>query len=88
MMIPVIGGNGIMAFSNKRNTQGNTVIVGRVGALCGNVHLTLEKAWITDNALIITLVGTRLSAAYLFELLTSDKVERKSKQERTTAYNG
>ena len=40
--------------------------------------LTLEKAWITDNALIITLVGTRLSAAYLFELLTSAKLNEKA----------
>ena len=47
---PVFGGNGIAGLHNKFNLSGNNVIVGRVGALCGNVRNISEKIWLTDNA--------------------------------------
>ncbi|HOB99006.1 MAG TPA: restriction endonuclease subunit S [Verrucomicrobiota bacterium] len=66
--IPVIGGNGIMGFADRSNVSGLTIVIGRVGALCGNVHLVKEAAWITDNALRITrMVG--FDAGYLAEQL-------------------
>ncbi len=40
-----------MGFSSRSNTSGTSVVVGRVGALCGNVHRVNGPAWITDNAL-------------------------------------
>ncbi|ABW66087.1 restriction endonuclease subunit S [Desulfosudis oleivorans] len=49
--IPVIGGNGVMGYTSKTNIQEPTIAIGRVGALCGNVHLVNPPAWITDNAL-------------------------------------
>ena len=52
-MNPVIGGNGVMGFTSKVN-DGNCLVVGRVGALCGNVHQIRESCWVTDNALKIT----------------------------------
>ena len=33
--VPVYGGNGILAYTNKSNAE-NCVIIGRVGAYCGN----------------------------------------------------
>lgn len=48
---PVIGGNGIMGFTNATNTEKATLVIGRVGAHCGNVHPIDEPSWITDNAL-------------------------------------
>ncbi|MFQ5851654.1 MAG: restriction endonuclease subunit S, partial [Candidatus Binatia bacterium] len=51
---PVIGGNGVMAYSSRFNTQEITIVIGRVGALCGNIHLVTEQSWITDNALRVT----------------------------------
>ncbi len=50
---PVIGGNGVMGFTSKIN-DGNCLVVGRVGALCGNVHQIRRACWVTDNALKIT----------------------------------
>ncbi|MBQ7855199.1 MAG: restriction endonuclease subunit S [Muribaculaceae bacterium] len=47
---PVYGGNGIMGYHNQYNLDGLNVIVGRVGALCGNVRLVEGKIWHTDNA--------------------------------------
>jgi type I restriction enzyme S subunit len=51
----VYGGNGNMGFYNKFNVEGYKIIIGRVGAYCGNVRLINEKKWISDNALILTL---------------------------------
>lgn len=51
----VYGGNGNMGFHNKYNVEGFKIIIGRVGAYCGNVRLINEKKWISDNALILTL---------------------------------
>lgn len=47
---PVYGGNGITGLHNRHNLSGNNVIIGRVGALCGNARNTQEKIWLTDNA--------------------------------------
>jgi type I restriction enzyme, S subunit len=55
--IPVIGGNGVMAYTNRSNDSGPTIVIGRVGALCGNVHLVTSPSWITDNALRISRVS-------------------------------
>jgi type I restriction enzyme S subunit len=49
--IPVIGGNGVMGWTDRPLTEHETIVVGRVGALCGNVHFIQSPAWISDNAL-------------------------------------
>ncbi len=51
---PVIGGNGTMGYSKHFNTTQKAFAIGRVGALCGNVHFLKEKCWITDNALKVS----------------------------------
>ncbi len=52
--IPVVGGNGLAGYTHKENVDGDTVVIGRVGALCGNVHHVTGKAWVTDNALLLS----------------------------------
>ncbi|MGN0007627.1 MAG: restriction endonuclease subunit S [Alistipes sp.] len=44
---PVYGGNGIVGYHNEYNLEGNNIIIGRVGALCGNVRNVVGKAFIT-----------------------------------------
>jgi type I restriction enzyme S subunit len=53
--IEVYGGNGFMGFTNKFNIDGENIIIGRVGAKCGNVRYVNEPKWISDNALIVKL---------------------------------
>ena len=65
---PVIGGNGVMGYTNEYNSTEETIVLGRVGALCGNVHLIKEYAWITDNALRIRKIK-QFFINYLFEQL-------------------
>ena len=66
---PVYGGNGIMDYTNDYNAE-NNIIVGRVGAYCGNVFLNKHKCWVSDNAISVQandLVDTK----YLFYLMSS-----------------
>jgi type I restriction enzyme S subunit len=72
---PVIGGNGIMGFTDQSNATETTIVIGRVGALCGNVHLVQESAWITDNALRITRIRG-FAAEYLAEQLRDMNLNR------------
>lgn len=48
--IPVYGGNGILAYTSDANAE-NCVIVGRVGAYCGNTFLCTGRCWVSDNAI-------------------------------------
>lgn len=54
---PVYGGNGIAGFHDDYLFEEKKLIVGRVGAHCGNIHITQNKSWITDNALIVTFLN-------------------------------
>ncbi|MGI6748370.1 MAG: restriction endonuclease subunit S [Anaerovoracaceae bacterium] len=49
---PVFGGNGLRGYYSKYNTEGNYVLVGRQGALCGNVHMVDGKFWASDHAIV------------------------------------
>ena len=51
--VPVIGGNGVMGYCAEENVSRTMIAVGRVGALCGNVHVVDPPAWVTDNALML-----------------------------------
>jgi type I restriction enzyme S subunit len=47
---PVYGGNGILDYADIYNFE-NVVVVGRVGAYCGNVFFEPNKLWVSDNAI-------------------------------------
>ena len=51
---PVYGGNGINGRHNAANVGHATIVIGRVGAHCGNVFRTESAAWVTDNAIYAT----------------------------------
>ena len=51
----VFGGNGFIGYTNTFNVEGENIIIGRVGAKCGNIRLINEKKFISDNALVLTL---------------------------------
>src|SRR5207249_4757867 len=53
---PVYGGNGITGYHSSFIVEHPTLVIGRVGALCGNVYLSEGAAWITDNAIYATSV--------------------------------
>ena len=69
--IPTIGGNGVMGFTSKSNIHHSALAIGRVGALCGNVHIVHPPAWITDNALILDATASHFLLQYLADVLIS-----------------
>jgi type I restriction enzyme S subunit len=48
---PVYGGNGITGYDSEFLVDGERIVIGRVGAYCGNIYRSSGKIWITDNAL-------------------------------------
>lgn len=62
--VPVIGGNGVGGYHNKALIDFPTLVVGRVGAQCGNVHFSSGPAWITDNAIFARSVSDRIDLSY------------------------
>ena len=69
--IPTIGRNGVMGFTSKSNIHHSALAIGRVGALCGNVHIVHPPAWITDNALILDATASHFLLQYLADVLIS-----------------
>jgi type I restriction enzyme S subunit len=76
---PVIGGNGVAGFSALYNVCQPTIAIGRVGALCGNIHLINENSWVTDNALLITN-WREFEREYLGLLLTVMNLNKQASQ--------
>ena len=67
--VPVYGGNGILGYSNSSNSE-KCIIIGRVGAYCGNVYYEKNKCWISDNA-ISAYVKEGTDIVYAYYLLKS-----------------
>lgn len=51
---PVYGGNGQRGYYSQYNRDGNYILIGRQGALAGNVHRTQGKIWAADHAIVVT----------------------------------
>ena len=68
--VPVYGGNGIAFFTDEPLIDYPTVIIGRVGAWCGNVRTVIEPVWITDNAIFIKEFKTnKFTLEFITELM-------------------
>ena len=50
---PIYGGNGIIGYCEQYNRIGENLIIGRVGANCGNVHIVSSPIWLTDNSFTV-----------------------------------
>ena len=65
---PVYGGNGQRGFFSDYNNEGKCLLVGRQGALCGNVHRVDGKFWATEHA-VVTINTELCNMDFLFYLL-------------------
>ena len=54
-LYPCYGGNGLRGYVSHYSNDGFVPVIGRVGALCGNVHLPQEKFYATEHALVVIL---------------------------------
>jgi len=74
--IPVFGGNNIMGYSASSNSEGDVILIGRVGEYCGVTRLIQEKCWITDNALFTKDFSDEFDRLFIVYLLQNFQLSR------------
>jgi type I restriction enzyme S subunit len=67
---PVYGGNGLRGFYTNFTHDGHFVLIGRQGALCGNINYAKGKFWASEHAVVVTPVCP-IATIWLGELLRS-----------------
>jgi type I restriction enzyme S subunit len=65
---PVYGANGLRGFTSHKTHHGIHVLIGRQGALCGNVHLVSGDFWASEHAIVATPTS-KVDARWLAALL-------------------
>lgn len=85
---PVYGGNGITGYHNTYNFDEKCISIGRVGALCGNPHISKTKCWITDNSFALVVKDeTVILPEYLYLILKTKNLNQFKKQSAQPVIN-
>ena len=50
---PVYGGNGLRGFTDTFTHEGDFLLIGRQGALCGNIQRVSDKVYISEHAIAV-----------------------------------
>ena len=72
---PCYGGNGLRGYVSEYNQQGDKVLIGRQGALCGNVCFANNSFYATEHAVVVSEKGYCLPR-YTYHLLTKMKLNQ------------
>ena len=54
---PVFGGNGLRGYTTSFTHEGHYVLIGRQGALCGNINYAKGKFWASEHAVVVSKIG-------------------------------
>lgn len=67
---PVYGGNGLRGFTQSYTHEGHYPLIGRQGALCGNINYAQGQFWASEHAVVVRIKGQN-DVYWLGELLRS-----------------
>jgi len=76
----VYGGNGFTGKHDKFNLSGCNIVIGRVGAKCGNVRSINKKIWLTDNAFYISTFLRKFDYDFLAIILKMSNLGQTANQ--------
>ena len=65
----VYGGNGVSGKHSEFMFHKQKLIIGRVGAQCGNTHITVQNSWVTDNAFVVDFDTSLFDMKFLYYLI-------------------
>ena len=65
---PVYGGNGLRGYTSTYNHDGEYALIGRQGALCGNMNYSAGKAYFTEHAVVVKAVENNVTR-FLYYML-------------------
>jgi len=65
---PVFGGNGLRGFYPKYTHEGTFILIGRQGALCGNINYVSGRFWASEHAVVVYPLSS-FGVKWLRELL-------------------
>lgn len=79
---PCYGGNGLRGYTNKFTHSGKYTLVGRQGALCGNVNYVNSNFFASEHAIVTTpfSYSDALFLAYAFERMNLNQYTESSAQ--------
>ena len=79
---PVFGGNGLRGYTDRYNHEGDYAIIGRQGALCGNMNYSSGKAYFTEHAVAVkaNVLNETLFLFYLLGMMNLGQYSGQSAQ--------
>ena len=79
---PVYGGNGLRGYNSSYTHDGDYILIGRQGALCGNVHLVQGRFWASEHAIVVTVLNNNNITwlSYLFQSMNLNQYSESAAQ--------
>ncbi|EPF5080485.1 restriction endonuclease subunit S [Vibrio cholerae] len=74
---PVYGGNGLRGYTDSYTHEGHFVLIGRQGALCGNINEINGKSFVSEHAIVVG-ENTQSNISWLKQKLTQMNLNRYS----------